>query len=121
MDRAEVDRLIKAETNRLDTLVRQLQTGLRTVRGTVNTAGAGTIVQGAGTFTIVRNGLGDVTVTYPAFATPPSPGLGTNADAVTYLAMPSTTSFRVLLRNLVAGALAAVDAQFTFNMTGPAA
>jgi hypothetical protein len=34
--------------------------------------------------------------------------------------MPSTTAFRVLLRNEAAGVLGAVDAQFTFEMWGPA-
>lgn len=36
--------------------------GGRAVRGIINTASAGSIVQGTG-FTIVRNGAGDVTVT----------------------------------------------------------
>jgi hypothetical protein len=96
------------------------ETTLKVIRGTVNTAGSGTIVQGSG-FTITRNGTGDITVTFStAFASAPSGGLGTNADQILYMAMPSTTSFRVRTANLVAGAFVAADTQFTFEMWGPA-
>lgn len=37
--------------------------GLRVIRGRINSAAPGTILQGAG-FTITRNGTGDVTVNY---------------------------------------------------------
>jgi hypothetical protein len=93
---------------------------LKVIRGTVNTAGTGSIVSGSG-FTITRHSTGNLTVTFTtAFASAPSGGLGTNADAVSYVTMPSTTAFRVLLRNEAAGVLGAVDAQFTFAMWGPA-
>jgi hypothetical protein len=96
------------------------ETNLKVIRGTVNTAGAGSIVQGSG-FTIARNGVGDVTVTFStAFSAAPSAPFGTNADAATFITMPSTTTFRVLLRNEAAGVLGAVDAQFTFVAVGPA-
>jgi hypothetical protein len=96
------------------------ETTLKVIRGTVNTAGAGSIVSGSG-FTITRHSTGNLTVTFTtAFASAPSGGLGTNADAVSYVTMPSTTAFRVLLRNEAAGVLGAVDAQFTFEMWGPA-
>lgn len=96
------------------------ETTSKIIRGTVNTAGSGTAMAGTG-WSFTRNGTGNMTVTFSAaFSFPPSVALGTNADSVTFITMPSTTSFRVLLRNESAGVLAAVDAQFTFVAVGPA-
>lgn len=95
----------------------QVQTFPRIVSGWVNTAGAGTIVQGTG-FTIVRNGIGDISVTWPAFPIPPKVTLGANSDSAVMLVMPTITGVRILLRNLVAGAFVATDAQFCFDAIG---
>jgi len=52
--------------------IRGEETGLKIVRGRIDTTGAGSILQGGG-FTIVRNGVGDLTVTFsPAFSGVPS-------------------------------------------------
>jgi hypothetical protein len=102
-----------------DETIRSTVEDLKVIRGTVNTAGSGTIVLGTG-FTITRNGTGDVTVTFASpFAAAPSVALGTNSDQVRHSATPTTTTIRPVIRTLSGGAFVAADGIFNFIAAGP--
>lgn len=94
---------------------------LRFVRGVVNTA-TGAIVRGAG-FTVVRNGVGDVTITFTtAFKSPPAvvPGVGSTAitaSAKLFNAEPTITTARILV--FLTGTGAAADGLMHFTAAGP--
>ena len=94
---------------------------LRMIRGTIDTSGAGSILFGSG-FTIVRNGVGDITITFdPLFAAAPSVlttvettvlGTGSHVDST----VPPTVSAVRIQRYL--GAVAS-DGVFDFVAIGP--
>jgi hypothetical protein len=104
--------------------VRSDEPGLKIIRGIIDTTGAGSIVEGIG-FSIARNGVGDLTITYTDdFSDVPSVDLtavgagGTVAHATIYSAAARTpTSVRVYRTD---GAGAAADGVFDFTATGPA-
>lgn len=97
---------------------------LRVVRGSFTTTGAvASITRGAG-FSLVRNGAGDVTVTFttPFSATPSVVvGLGPGTALVTvelYSATaPSVSTFRTLLQQVSPNVL--VDGPVEFIAVGP--
>lgn len=92
---------------------------LKTIRGVINTEGAGSIVKGSG-FSIVRNGVGEVTITFTAaFSAVPSVNgtprsgnrsIGLNAEA-------TTTTAKLLITTSSTGA--ATDGIFHFVAVGP--
>lgn len=97
------------------------ETGLKIIRGAVDTTGSGSILVGSG-FTITRNGTGDVTVNFTvAFSTAPAVALaaGTTAGVVAKLVTtePTTGAARVLVGTIAAGV--ATDGIFHFIAAGP--
>ncbi len=93
---------------------------LKVIRGTINTAGAGTIVVGSG-FTITRNSIGNVTVNFSdSFSTAPTVtlGVGNNANVTgVHVSGPTTSSCRVVL--LVPSTGGNSEGTFHFTAIGP--
>jgi hypothetical protein len=97
--------------------------GDRSVRGIVS--GAGAVLGGSGDFSVVRNGVGDYTVTFtPQFADVPSvdpvPRIGGAVLAHAVLGgstAVTASAARVLIFDLAA-ANAAIDAEFHFHARG---
>jgi hypothetical protein len=113
---------------RIWSLVRQLQAALggnRVLAGTVVGTATPSITVTAGSgFTVVRNGVGDYSVTFDTpFAAAPAVSLGAGQNAVFYAvkisaAGPvSATGFRAFL--WVTNTLAATDGEFHFVAVGP--
>jgi hypothetical protein len=93
--------------------------GLRIVRGRINTASPGSILVGEG-FTITRNGVGDLTVTFdPPFADEPAVNVTKGGGSVGDVSASSVgaSSFQALIAN---AAGAAVDSNFSFTAIGTA-
>lgn len=96
------------------------ETGLRIVRGVIDTASSGTILEGEG-FSIVRNGTGLLTVTITdAFADVPAVSLGGDKHSTRFATVPTASGFQVQIANESAGTLAAADGIFHFIAIGPA-
>lgn len=97
--------------------------GKRTVAGVVNTSGSGSIVASSNDFTITRNGVGNLTVTYKSpFVQRPSVAFGSVDDSgighwrVTYHRVAdAATGFTIQLVNIDVSA--AVDGIFHFTAT----
>jgi hypothetical protein len=93
----------------------------RVLAGEIDTSAPGTINVGTGLFTIVRNAVGDITVTFTtAFAVRPVVTFGVyaggaNATSVRHIAFPTTTTFRIQVVN---GAGVGVDSIFNFIAIG---
>lgn len=92
---------------------------LKVIRGRINTASSGTILQGSG-FTITRNGTGDLTVTFTAafsaLPSVPAPG-AEGGDLIGNLqGAPTTTTARFQLFS-TGGTL--TDGIFSFIAIGP--
>jgi hypothetical protein len=93
------------------------ETNLKVIRGIVNTAGAGTIVEGSG-FTLTRHGTGDVTITFSTgFSNEPAI-TATSGNWATQIQTYSTTAVRLNNFNTTTGAF--VDAVIHFQAIGPA-
>lgn len=90
---------------------------LRIIRGTVNTAGSGSITQGNG-FTISRTGTGNLTVTFTTvFSAVPSVTATPNDAYVIRRNAISASSVQI---QIYTTGLSAVDASFDFTAIGPA-
>lgn len=95
---------------------------LKIIRGIINTGGAGSIVKGSG-FSIVRNGTGDVTITFTAtFKDVPSVvatvGETGAVSAIKHFEKAATASTARLLVFLTATG-AGQDSVFHFTAVGP--
>lgn len=104
--------------------VEAAETGLRLVRGTIDTSGSGTILEGGG-FSITRNGVGDLTVTFTtAFADLPSVvltplGAGSSVGPIASHKngfTRTTSAFRVEVVSIGSGF---ADGTFDFVAVGP--
>lgn len=114
--------------SRLATLVRQLQGmlgGNRVMRGTVvgTAAPSITITAGSG-FSVVRNGVGDYSVTFTTpFASTPTVTVAAGATPafiavkISAAGPASTTGFRALI--FVTNTATALDGEFHFVVVGP--
>lgn len=92
--------------------------GLKMVRGTINTAGSGSIVQGTG-FTISRVGAGNVTVTFsPAFSGVPTVVTG-HQTAIHNANNGEPTKEKVTLGLIITTTAEAVDGIVSFIAIGP--
>lgn len=102
-------------------LTTAVESDLYVIRGAVNSAGAGSIIEGSG-FTIVRNGVGDVTVNFStAFAGTPAVLLGPSQTPSALVKMrdntaPTAASFRVSVFLFNVGT--ALDGIFHFTAIG---
>ena len=91
---------------------------LRTLRGTVDTSGSGSIVAGSG-FTVARNGAGDVTITFSTpFSSPPSCPASSDWYATQTAAATASTA-RFVAYNFVAGVPTPADGIIHFIAVGP--
>ena len=97
------------------------ESNLHIIRGSIDSAGAGSILTGTG-FTIVRNGIDDVTVNITsAFSDTPSVVVGAGSTAIRRAKLttsePVVGSFRAMVSDTALGT--AADGIFHFIAIGP--
>ena len=117
-----LDETVEQFDKRVDDLetdaVIAVDTRLRVAYGIVDTTSPGSVVEGTG-FTVTRNGVGDVTITFTtAFSDVPAVALGSVGNTASLGATPTTTTAQILRYVSTTGAQA--DGRVTFVASGPA-